>query len=137
MKNLIKAVFSIFFLIFFINHILDFNTKYFKFSSIQFINENHLNFFYYFMTVFELISVVIVFLKPNKIVVRLYDFLLIAYCVIVPTSLFCIYDLTNGCPQCHFISSSFISNQYFNIIIIICLGLIYLYSLRDLLIKKK
>ena len=137
MKNLIKAIYSIFFLTFFINHFLFFNTNYFKFSTIQFVNENNLNFFYYFMIVFELVSIFIVFFKLNKNVIRVYDFLLIIYCVVVPTALYCIYELTNGCPQCHFISSSFISNQYFNIFVIVGLGLIYLYKLRDTLIKRQ
>ncbi len=136
MKSSIKVIFSTFFLIFFINHILDFSIKYFKFASIKFINEHHLNSFYYFMTLFEMISIVIVFLKLPKTLIYIYDFFLGTYCIIVPASLLCIYDLTNGCPECHFISSSFISNQYFNTVVILFLGITYLYKVRDMLFKQ-
>jgi hypothetical protein len=131
MKLLFKLLFSLLFLSLLFNHIYGFQLKYFKYASVYFINTYHLNNFYFYMMFVEFVSIFIVFLKLPKWVVYIYDVLLSIYCIALIAALYTMYELTNGCIGCHYIASAFYDNNYFTLGIVVFLGLMYLFYLRD------
>lgn len=137
MKTLVKLIFSILFLCLLFNHFYGFQIKYFKYASSDLINRYHLNYFYFYMMTIEFISIFIIYLKLNKIFVYLYDALLAIYSICLMAALITMYEITNGCIQCHYIASVFVDNNYFTLFIVAGLGLLYLFYLRSQMLNKK
>lgn len=126
-----RIFYSLTFAAFLANHLVDFSTRYIKFATIRLVNEYNIHYFYFFMVGFELVSVLVPFIKLPKALMWAYDALLAVYCIVVPAALICLYELTNGCPECHFITSSFTNGQYINCFLVLGLGVLYLFVLRD------
>ncbi len=125
-----RIVFSLSFLTLFINHIRDLESKFIKFSSFNVVAEYHLSFGYYFMTAFELISVLLILINLRSRFYRIYDFLLAVYVVFVAVLLIALSQ-SYECIECHYVANAFYLDYKKTLIIIVCLALLYYFVITN------
>jgi len=132
----LKIIYSSLFLGVLCNHILHFTTKYLQFSTSIFINENHLQFAYFFLIFFEFISVFIFLINRSLIVNYVYSFFALFYFTFLIFLLYYINDITGGCIDCHFIAKYIFENVQTTISITVFLFLLYFYIFSKKIFAK-
>jgi len=129
--TLTKFIYGSVFLLLLINHISGFQIKYFKYASSLLINKYHLEFGYYYMIFFELISLPILLVKSTSIYYKIYDFLFSIYIIFLSTCFLAINEITNGCIGCHYFASIYWDNYIVTLYFLGFLALIYLFIIRN------
>jgi hypothetical protein len=130
-KNIAPAIFVIVFLLLLVNHLRDFNINYFKYSSSFLINKWRLQYGYFFMILVELASVLLILLRvKRKSILRVYDCLLAVYVAFLAVCLGCMYEITDGCIDCHYIAKVFFEDHLVTLGIVAGTGLLYLLVIR-------
>jgi hypothetical protein len=127
LNKLTILVYSIAFALLLANHLNHFSEKYFKFGSSVLVNKYHLQYFYIFMIFFEALTLFVYFILLYKRVRLIYDILAVVYFSFSIAFLLFIDTLTNGCLDCHYISSFF--NENYKTTLYCTIGLVLLYFL--------
>ena len=133
----IKVFFSLAFLVLLYNHLDNFMIKYFKYASSYMINKYHFQYGYYFMVAFETLSL-IVFLIPSKsFFFKIYDWLFFIYILFLASCLISIEYITDGCTSCHYFASFFFENYLVTLCILLVIGLLYIFIIRNKKLNDK
>ncbi len=122
-----KLIFLLTFFSLFLNHIINFQSKYFKFASSDLINKYNLGWSYYFMIIVEFISLFIFIFPSNHFFHKLFDYVIIIYATFISFCLINLYKITNGCIDCHYIANIFFGNYIVTIILIYISIVLYFY----------
>ncbi len=135
--KILQAAFVLVFSALLYNHLIDFNTKYFKYASSYLINKYHLEMFYYYMMFAESASIIIFLLNLwNGWIIKVYDIILSIYMIFLIVCLVCINEITNGCIECHFIAQAFFKDYSYTLYTIILLGIAYFFLFRPRLNQR-
>lgn len=128
-KQFLKILITITYCSLLYGHVRDFNTNYFRYSSINIVYEYYLQYLYYFMIIFEFISTFIHYFKVKNLLFVIYKWMLGFYIIII-VSLLIHLNYSMVCVDCHYVAKVFYLNNLNTLKIIISLFVVQFFILE-------
>lgn len=120
-----------------LNHVIGFDIKFYKYSSSYLISEYELQWGYYFMIFFEMLSLIVLLFNSDAFIYKVYDYLFIFYIIFVLVCLINFNKITNGCIECHYIASVFFAGYKLTIFLLVAVTILYFLVLRGNIKQKQ